>query len=142
MPERRAALPLVAQAALPSGTVELRDGGGLDRAACLHLPGRSPACGWLGFTPHAEGPDSGIEDASVLIDGTWYAMAVGTVPVSLTSEDPLNPTTLQLANETATDGTYHFVLALPADEMQHVALYRDGSLFYYLSRPESDYPGV
>jgi len=138
---RLAALPLVAQASLPSATVELRDGGGLDRAACVHLPGREPACGWLGFMPDVEGEDLGVEDASVLIDGTWYALAVGTVPVSLTSEDPLNPTTLPLANETATDGPYSFALALPADEMQHVALYRDGSLSYYLSRPESDYPG-
>jgi len=26
--------------------------------------------------------------------------------------------------------------------MQHVSLYRDGSVLYYLTRPESDYPGV
>jgi hypothetical protein len=32
------------------------------------------------------------------------------------------------------------VLALPAPEMQHVALYRDGGLSYYLTRPESEYP--
>jgi hypothetical protein len=89
-----------------------------------------------------EGEDLGVEDASVLIDGTWHALAVGTVPVTLTSEDPLNATTVPLPNELGTGGPYYFALALPADEMQHVSLYRDGSVLYYLTRPESDYPGV
>lgn len=141
--ERLAALPLVGQAALPSGTVEMRDGGGDDRAACLHLPAREPACGWLGFTPDTEGPDLGLVQASVTIDGTWYALAVATKPVELTSEDPLNPTTLVLANETGTDGPYYFALALPPPEMQHVALHLDGGLLSYLSRPETEYfPGA
>jgi hypothetical protein len=139
---RLAALPLVAEVALPSATVELRDGGGLDRAACVHRPGREPACGWLGFTPDAESEDTGVEDASVLIDGTWYALVVGTVPVTLTSEDPLKATAPPLPNELGTSGPYSFALALPANDMQHVAVYRDGSLSYYLTRPESDYPGV
>jgi hypothetical protein len=78
----------------------------------------------------------------VLIDGTRYALAVGTVPVAITPEDPFNPTTLPLPNETATEGPYYFALALPAPEMQHVGLHRDGSLHHYLTRPESDYPGV
>ena len=68
---------------------------------------------------------------------------MATKPVELTSEDPLNPTTLVLANETETDGPYHFALALPPPEMQHVARRRDGGLLSYLSRPEPEYfPGA
>jgi hypothetical protein len=38
--------------------------------------------------------------------------------------------------------TWPTTLAPPAPEMQHVGLHRDGSLHHYLTRPESDYPGV
>jgi len=80
-----------------------------------------------------------VPRASTSVDGTWYALAVGTKPVELTSEDPFNPTTLVLANETGTDGSHYFALALPPPEMQHVGLHLDGRLLSYLSRPETEY---
>jgi hypothetical protein len=130
-------LPVVAQATLPSGTVELRDGGGTDRAVCLRRPGHGSACRGI-VSPLGEAPDDGLTSGSVSIDGTWYALAVAPQPVVLTPEDIFHPSDVQLPNETATNGPWQFTLAVPPAELDHVGLRRDGNLVLYLSRPQRD----
>ena len=89
--DRLAALPLAAQATLPSGTVELHDGGGLDRGLCLRAAGHGPACEGLGFDPDLSFEDNGLTSASVTVDGTWYVVAVAPKRVVVTPEDIFNP---------------------------------------------------
>jgi hypothetical protein len=138
--DRLAALPLAAQATLPSGTVELHDGGGLDRGLCLRVPGHGPACEGLGFDPDPSFEDNGLTSASVTVGGTWYVVAAAPKPVVVTPDDIFNPGTVDLPNETATDGTWTFALARPPAELQNVGVRLDGSLAHYQRRPMSAFP--
>jgi hypothetical protein len=56
-----------------------------------------------------------------------YALGVAPQPVVLTPEDIFHPSDVQLPNETATDGSRHFMLAVPPAELDNAGLRRDGT---------------
>ena len=107
-----AELPLIAEATLPSGSVQRREAGD-DHAACLRIGDAAPVCphfdyiqGWFGYS------DSVVANFS--LDGTWYVIAIASRPVHITVGNPLSPGAPgSVPVETTFDGTYHYVLARP-----------------------------
>ena len=129
-----AELPLIAEATLPSGTVQRREAGD-EHAACLRLGDAEPVCPNFSYLPTwFDVSDSVV--ANFALDGTWYVIAVASQPVTIAGGDPLSlmPGT-PVPGETTFDGTYHYLLARPDPSLPTVVIGQAGLGSMGLSRP-------
>ncbi len=130
---RVAALPLVSEAALTSGTLEIR-GSDDARALCLRSATGEVTC--AAPSPRAGPP--GVPEtrtAGLVLEGTWYVVAAGPVPAEMSVAPALSePATGHgagvdgppIPTETATVGPWAFTLARP-DELADILVLFGGS---------------
>jgi len=96
-----AAIPVLATAALPSATIEVRGPAGTPLVLCLLVPGAERSCGAVGPVL------ASTVGISALFNGTWYVAAAG--PIAPTIRPPFGRSALPA--ESGTAGQWSVVLA-------------------------------
>ena len=126
--------PLVAQADLPSATVERHGeaGAGEAHAVCLRPSGSDVVCPEFSY-PDLWWDHTDAMVANVAINGTWYLAVVSSQPMAIQGGGPLD--LVDLPAEQAFDGTWHFALALPDPALSQVYVSQGGNSVG-LPRPE------